>query len=82
MLPSMTDSGPGEPDGDTEPESRNRRDSPRKGVIDRQKRDATIKAHIERRRKLAGRLTARPSIRQYYEEEEARRRLRGAVTAR
>lgn len=68
MLPSMSDQGPDQ-DGETDQQERARARDARKGTIDRTKRDRAIATWLERQRQLKSAVAARPTIRQYYDEE-------------
>jgi len=86
ILPSMSDQGPDQ-DGETDAQERARTRDAGKGAIDRQKRDEVIAAWVGRQRTMKGGVSARPSIRSYYEEEtksffEARKRVYAPASAR
>ncbi|KAL1527505.1 hypothetical protein AB1Y20_008961 [Prymnesium parvum] len=68
MLPSMSDQGPDQ-EGENDQQERARAHDARKGNIDRHKRDESIAAWLERQQQLRGAVTARPTIREYYDLE-------------
>uniref|UniRef100_A0A7S3F4X7 Uncharacterized protein n=1 Tax=Haptolina ericina TaxID=156174 RepID=A0A7S3F4X7_9EUKA len=71
MLPSMSDQGP-EQDGENDQQERRGERDARKGTIDRKKRDEMISNWVTRQQQIRGAATARPAIRQYYDQESAR----------
>jgi len=69
-LPSISDIAQ-DADGEAEVSEGRRRTKhePKKGAIDREKRDTTISAWVARQQMVRGAQTARPSIREFYEED-------------
>ena len=69
-LPSMTEYAPEDfADGLEPADARRRREKEAKrGAIDREKRDSAISSWVARQQQVRGAQTARPSIREYYEE--------------
>jgi len=69
MLPSMSDQL-ADQDGENDPKDEQ---GARKGAIDRRKRDEVISAWVNKQKQVRGAMTARPTIRQYYESEASQR---------
>ena len=60
------------PEGDAEPAEGRRRakHEPKKGAIDRERRDTAISQWVQRQQMVRGAQTARPTIREYYEGDD------------
>ena len=69
-LPSISDIGP-EADGEAEASEGRRRKGTelKKGAIDREKRDAVIASWVARQQMVRGAQSARPNVREYYDDD-------------